>query len=46
MRRELGLDKLPPDPRSEEEWFADFNDPYYTRLMLGEAGEDEFPGDR
>jgi prevent-host-death family protein len=36
VRRERGLDKLPPDPRSDEEWFADFNDPIFTEMMLGE----------
>lgn len=36
VRREFGFDKLPKDPRSNEEWLADFNDPMYTALMLGE----------
>ena len=35
VRKELGLDKLPPDTRTEEEWFADFNDPIFTEMMLG-----------
>jgi len=44
VRHEMGFDEIPPDPRSEEEWFKDFNDPYFTKLMLGEAGDDEEPG--
>ncbi|WP_375427367.1 type II toxin-antitoxin system Phd/YefM family antitoxin [uncultured Sphingomonas sp.] len=35
VRREMGLDKLPPDPRSDEEWLADFNDPVWTREIFG-----------
>ena len=33
VRKELGLDKFPPDTRSDEEWFADFNDPALTRKI-------------
>lgn len=43
FRRETGLDKLPPDPRGDEEWFADFNDPIFTQMMLGED-EESFEG--
>lgn len=35
-RRERGFDKLVLPDISDEEWFAEFNDPEYTRLMLGE----------
>lgn len=45
VRREMGLDKSPPDLRSDEEWFADFNDPVFTRMMLGEP-EEESPDQR
>lgn len=34
VRRELGFDKIPPDTRTNEDWFADFNDPIYTRMLL------------
>jgi antitoxin (DNA-binding transcriptional repressor) of toxin-antitoxin stability system len=46
VRRELGLDKLPPDTRTNEEWFADFNDPIYTRMMLGEHEDSDADEDR
>lgn len=41
VRRDLGIDRIPPDPRSNEEWLADFNDPAYTALMLGEDEADD-----
>ncbi len=36
VRQEMGLDALELDARSDGEWFADFNDPAITKLMLGE----------
>lgn len=41
IRKEMGFDKLPPDTRSEEEWFADFNDPIFTELMLNAGSEED-----
>ena len=41
VRRAMGLDKIAPSPLSEEEWFENFNDPLFTRLMLGEENGDE-----
>lgn len=43
VRRNLGFDKLTPDERTDQQWFADFNDPIFTRMMLG---EDDRSGDR
>jgi prevent-host-death family protein len=40
-RKENGYDKLPPDNRTEEEWFADFNDPIFTDMMLGKYATDD-----
>ena len=34
-RRDLGLDQIPPDSRTADEWLADFNDPAWTREIFG-----------
>ena len=35
VRREMGFDKLPPDPRSAEEWLKEFDDPALIREAFG-----------
>lgn len=45
IRGELGLDKLPPDDRTDDEWFADFNDPIFTQMMLGDQDDDRASDD-
>lgn len=47
IRREMGFDKLPPDPRSAEEWLEDFNDPAIMREAFGpDYFDDEPAGER
>ncbi len=41
IRKEMGLDKLPPDPRTPEEWLEDFNDPELVRELFGKYYDDE-----
>lgn len=43
VRREMGLDKKPHDPRSAEEWLRDFNDPKWTRELFGPDYYDDEP---
>lgn len=41
VRKDMGFDKLLPDTRTDEEWFADFNDPIFTEMMLGKYATDD-----
>lgn len=35
VRKEMGLGRLPVDPRSAEEWLEEFNDPALNRELFG-----------
>jgi prevent-host-death family protein len=35
IRKEMGFDKLPVDPRSADEWLDDFNDPALIDELFG-----------
>lgn len=35
-RNARGYDRRLPDNRTDEEWFADFNDPAVTAMMIGD----------
>lgn len=45
VRRDMGLDRLPPDPRTAEEWLADYNEPAAIRDIFGPEFFDDEPAD-